>query len=164
MRFKLFVVCALACGFMAYVLANENFSAEEVEFDDQIVNAVPLEQPKAQPKPKPQAETFDVPKATPDPKKVVVVNSTPSPKPSVLTTQKPTQKVGTGGQRMIPVVHIDSRGTDDVLTVAGLKPQAMSGALIMPNDYLGELYDVDNSGYNWGECSVFSVPALIQLT
>jgi len=59
-----------------------------------------------------------------------------------LALQKPT---------LIPVVHVSSRGTDDILTVAGLKPEKMFGALIMPNDYLGELYDVDNSGYNWGE-------------
>nr|XP_016998391.1 protein mesh isoform X1 [Drosophila takahashii]XP_016998393.1 protein mesh isoform X1 [Drosophila takahashii] len=134
MRFKLFLVCALACGFMAYVLANENISTEE-ELEDQIVNAVP--EPVKVVKPKNQAEFVEVPKATPEVKKVEVKEEK---KTKPLALQKPT---------LIPVVHVTSRGTDDVLTVAGLKPQKMSGALIMPNDYLGELYDVDNSGYNW---------------
>ncbi|KAI8044540.1 hypothetical protein M5D96_000709 [Drosophila gunungcola] len=137
MRFKLFVVCALACGFMAYVLANENISTEELE--DQIVNAVPEPVKKPVTKPKPQAEFVEVvPKATPVVKKVEVEEKT---KTKPLALQKPT---------LIPVVHVTSRGTDDILTVAGLKPQKMFGALIMPNDYMGELgYDVDNSGYNW---------------
>lgn len=134
MRFKLFVVCALACGFMAFVLANENISTEE--FEDQIINAVP--EPVKVTKPKAQAEFVEVPKATPAPKKAEANN----PKTKPLALQKPT---------LIPVVHVSSRGTDDILTVAGLKPEKMFGALIMPNDYLGELYDVDNSGYNWGE-------------
>lgn len=141
MRFKLFVVCALACGFMAYVLANENISTEE-DLDDQAINAVPeiVVNPKPSQPVKPKADTEfvgvikDVPKTT------------TKPKPSTSPSPKPTP----GGQRMIPVVHVTSRGTDDVLTVAGLKPQKTFGALIMPDDYMGELIDV-NTGYNWGE-------------
>jgi len=143
MRLKLFLVCALACGFMAYVLANENISTEE--FEDQIINAVP--EPVKADKPKNQAEFVEVPKATPVVKKV---EEEEKPKTKPLALQKPT---------LIPVVHVTSRGTDDVLTVAGLKPQKMFGALVMPNDYLGELYDVDNSGYNWGESISLSLGA-----
>ncbi|KPU80188.1 uncharacterized protein Dana_GF16595, isoform C [Drosophila ananassae] len=139
MRFKLFVVCALACGFMAYVLANENISTEE-DLDDQVINAVP--QIVANPKPsqpvKPKADTEFVEVVKDVPK------TTTKTKPSTSPTPKPTPS----GQRMIPVVHVTSRGTDDVLTVAGLKPQKTFGALIMPDDYMGELIDV-NTGYNW---------------
>ncbi|XP_068155674.1 protein mesh isoform X2 [Drosophila tropicalis] len=145
MRFKLFLVCALACGFMAYVLANENFSTEE---EDEIINkAEVLEVPPEIIKQKDPVEAK--PKAKPSPK----ATTTSTVKPAKATAAAAAAPASGGavipGQRLVPVVHASSRDTDDILSVSGLKPQAMSGALVMPYDYLGELYDVDSSGYNW---------------
>lgn len=161
MRFKLFVVCALACGFMAYVLANENVSTE---VEDQVKKV-----PAASKSPKIDeaaelVELLEVPK-----------NPPPPPPPAVKKVEKPTVPV-VPAQKVVPAVHTvaapapaqklvpaaasqrllpvaSSRGTDDILTVAGLKPQPKSGALIMPHEdyYMAELYDVDANGVNWGK-------------
>lgn len=161
MRFKLFVVCALACGFMAYVLANENVSTE---VEDQVKKV-----PAASKSPKIEeaaelVELLEVPKNPPPPpppavKKVEkpTVPAVPAQKvvPAVQTVAAPAaaQKVvpAAASQRLLPVAS--SRGTDDILTVAGLKPQPKSGALIMPHEdyYMAELYDVDANGVNWGK-------------
>ncbi|XP_017848445.1 protein mesh isoform X2 [Drosophila busckii] len=137
MRFKLFVVCAMACGFMAYVLANENISTE---VEDQIINAAPANKAPKAPTPKAVefVEMVEPVKAAPAAKKALPAPAAAQP-----------IKVAVSPQKMLPVAS--SRATDDILTVAGLKPQAKSGALVMANygDYLGELYDLDTSGYNW---------------
>ncbi|KAL7729306.1 hypothetical protein ACLKA6_008885 [Drosophila palustris] len=155
MRFKLFVVCALACGFMAYVLANENVSTE-------VEDLLPAN--KA-PKSAQAAEFVEIPvevhkkQLTPADKKAEKVSpqlsapasaSASAPVAAKLSPEvKPVVKVAVTPQKLMPVAS--SRGTDDILTVAGLKPQPMSGAMVMPFEYLGELYDVDSSGYNWGK-------------
>jgi len=168
MRFKLFVACALACGFMAYVLANENVSTEVEEL---FIKAVPAN--KA-PKIAQAAEFVDIPeepKKPPAVKKVEKMSppatapasapvSAPASAPAAakLSPQaKPAVKEAVVPQKLVLPVASSSRGTDDTLTVAGLKPQPKSGALVMPFEYLGELYDVDNSGYNWGKCKSRSI-------
>ncbi|EDV90809.1 protein mesh isoform X2 [Drosophila grimshawi] len=161
MRFKLFVVCVLACGFMAYVLANENISTE---VEDQIVNkpapaapAAPAAAPiKSTNKLAKEAEFVEIPVVVPKKTaesvvKIVEKVAAISPKPTVGAAVA----AAASPAKLVPLVHVaplaaaSSRGTDDILTVAGLKPQQKSGALVMPNDYLGELYDLDSTGYNW---------------
>ncbi|EDW82985.2 uncharacterized protein Dwil_GK22555, isoform D [Drosophila willistoni] len=148
MRFKLFLVCALACGFMAYVLANENFSTEE---EDQIINskAEILEVPPEIIKQKEPVETKPKVKPTPKATTTSTVKPAKPTAPAAAAAAPATGGAVIPGQRLVPVVHASSRDTDSILSVSGLKPQAMSGALVMPYDYLGELYDVDSSGYNW---------------
>lgn len=150
MRFKLFVVCALACGFMAYVLANENVSTE---VDDQVKKvAAAIKSPKIDEAVElveldelPQTPPPAVKKAS---KPVAPVLGAQQQKPATLLV--PHKEVPKAG-KLLPVAS--SRGTDDILTVAGLKPQPKSGALIMPHEdyYMAELYDVDANGVNWGK-------------
>lgn len=154
MRFKLFVVCALACGFMAFVLANENVSTE---VEDQVKKVATANK---SPKIDEAVELVElleevVPKApAPSPPAVKKANKPPvvpvqeSQKPAIRVEQpKEVQLAG----KLLPVAS--SRGTDDILTVAGLKPQPKSGALVMPHEdyYMAELYDVDANGVNWGK-------------
>lgn len=163
MRFKLFVVCALACGFMAYVLANENISAE---VEDQIINSPVANKAskKAQAvefveivEPLPPAAAAP---AVPAPVAPAVkkVDKVVAAKPAATPSAAPAVKAKVASS---PVAFsaASSRGTDDILTVAGLKPQAKSGALVMPFDYLGELYDLDSTGYNWGKCNGLPIVA-----
>ncbi|KAM8705362.1 hypothetical protein ACLKA7_009774 [Drosophila subpalustris] len=157
MRFKLFVVCALACGFMAYVLANENVSTEVEDLlpankAPKIAQAaefveIPVEVPKKQLTPADKkAEKVSPQVSAP----VSAPASASAPVAAKLNPEvKPVVKVAVTPQKLMPVAS--SRGTDDILTVAGLKPQPMSGAMVMPFEYLGELYDVDSTGYNWGK-------------
>lgn len=160
MRFKLFVVCALACGFMAYVLANENVSTEvedqvkkvaaaskspEIEDAAELVEL--LEVPKNPPPPPPKkVDKPAVPVVVPAQKVVPAVQKVAAPAPAQKVAPVAAKK-----QNLLPVAS--SRGTDDILTVAGLKPQPKSGALIMPHEdyYMAELYDVDANGVNWGK-------------
>ncbi|XP_030564094.1 protein mesh isoform X2 [Drosophila novamexicana] len=151
MRFKLFVVCALACGFMAYVLANENISTE---VEDQIINAVPANKANKIVQAAEFVEIVDQPKkatpSSPSPAVAAAPDKKVQKAPAVTPKPLPTTSAG----KLVPVVHVaplaaSSRGTDDILTVAGLKPQPKSGALVMPLEYLGELYDLDSTGYNW---------------
>lgn len=152
MRFKLFVVCALACGFMAYVLANENVSTE---VEDQVKKvATANKSPKIDEAVELVELLEEVPKAlAPSPPAVKKANKPPvvptlQQKPAIRVEQpKELQLAG----KLLPVAS--SRGTDDILTVAGLKPQPKSGALIMPHEdyYMAELYDVDANGVNWGK-------------
>ncbi|TDG52322.1 hypothetical protein AWZ03_001152 [Drosophila navojoa] len=155
MRLKLFVVCALACGFMAYVLANENISAD---VEDQIINA-PANANKASKKAQ-AVEFVEIIEPPPPPAPAPVAAAAaaaaaPAPaakqavaKPAATPSPAPAAKAKTAVSPP-PAVVASKRGTDDILTVAGLKPQPKSGALVMPFDYLGELYDLDSTGYNW---------------
>lgn len=161
MRFKLFVVCALACGFMAYVLANENISTE---VEDQIINAVPASKANKIVQAAEFVEIVDQPKkatpSSPSPAVAAAPDKKVQKAPAVTPKPLPTTSAG----KLVPVVHVaplaaSSRGTDDILTVAGLKPQPKSGALVMPLEYLGELYDLDSTGYNWGKCWLAAIAA-----
>ncbi|XP_030370476.1 protein mesh isoform X2 [Scaptodrosophila lebanonensis] len=149
MRFKLFLACLLACGFMAYVIANENVSTE---LEDKIIN-------KPQKKISEYVEIIEEPELATKKAAATTQKTTPKPtkKPEAAkttatapTTAKAPVKLSAqakvASNKLMPV---DLRGKDDILTVAGLSPQSKSGALIMPGAYLGELYDLDSSGYNW---------------
>lgn len=163
MRFKLFVVCALACGFMAYVLANENVSTEvedqvkkvaaaskSPEIDDAAELVELLEVPKNPPPTPPKKVDKPAVPVVAAPKVVPAVQAVAAPAPAP-APQKVAPVAATQKQNLLPVAS--SRGTDDILTVAGLKPQPKSGALIMPHEdyYMAELYDVDANGVNWGK-------------
>lgn len=123
MRFKLFLASLLACGFIAYVIANENISTET----ESIAASAKTNKDKNIK----QQQNFDT--VLNKNEAVEMFEVIPEPKPKT----KP---------------NIAKTTTKNVLANNNNSSLQRSGALQMFDDYLGELgYEVTDNGYNWGK-------------
>lgn len=123
MRFKLFLASLLACGFIAYVIANENISSEieSVSKDAKLNKDNNLKTASAATvlNKNDAVEMFEV---IEDPK--------PKRQPKIAKTST----------------------VNNVVVANNMSTLQRSGALQMFDDYLGELgYEVTDNGYNWGK-------------
>lgn len=128
MRFKLFLASLLACGFIAFVIANENYSAEVETPKQKTLPSKQQQQPAAQ-------STVLQPKS----EAIEMIAMPPT------NTKKSTKK--------LEGKPLPAAGNSVVLAASNTTSLQRSGALKMFDDYLGELgWDTyGDSGYNWGE-------------
>ncbi|XP_065372052.1 protein mesh isoform X3 [Calliphora vicina] len=132
MRFKLFLASLLACGFIAYVIANENISTET----ESIAASAKTNKDKNIK----QQQNFDT--VLNKNEAVEMVEVIPEPKPKT----KPN-----------PV----KTSTNKVLAAKNNSSLQRSGALQMFDDYLGELgYEITDNGYNWNPNNRVAPPTM----